>query len=62
MVPPPYAAPSVVPAADVYEPTLATQLAATGMGSMSLFLLTAILLIAAGIALSVATKIGPRVR
>jgi hypothetical protein len=62
MVPPPYAAPSVVPAADLYDPTMATQLAATGLGSMSIILLTAVLLIAAGVALHVATKIGPRVR
>jgi len=62
MVPPPYAAPSVVPAADVYEPSIATQLAATGMGSMSVFLLIAILLIAAGVALYVSTKTGPRLR
>ena len=62
MVPPPYAAPSVVPSDDVYSPTIATQLAATGMGSMSVFLLTAILLIAAGVALYVATRTGPRVR
>jgi len=62
MIPPPYAAPSVVPAASPYEPALATQLAATGMSSPSLLLLIAAILIAAGIALYVTTKTGPRVR
>jgi LPXTG-motif cell wall-anchored protein len=62
MIPPPYAAPSVVPAGDVYSPPMATQLASTGASSISQLLLLAALLIATGIALYVTTKARPRVR
>ena len=58
MIPPPYAAPSVVPG-DPYDPgaqPVIGSLASTGVSSLSILIITAVLLIAAGVALYVTTR------